>query len=76
MKNISLKIDENIFKETEAILSKLKKSRNKYINEALDYYNHIQSRKALQAILKEESALVTESSKEALREFEAIDYEG
>ena len=36
MKNVSLKIDDTIFDETEKILLKIKKPRNRYINEALD----------------------------------------
>jgi len=41
MKTVSLKIDDSIFGETENILSKIKKPRNRYINEALEYYNKI-----------------------------------
>ncbi len=44
MKNVSLKIDDSIFGETEKILSRIKKPRNIYINEALDYYNLLQKR--------------------------------
>jgi len=41
MKNISLKMDDQIFGETEEILARIKKSRNRYINEAIDYYNKV-----------------------------------
>ncbi|MEX0719913.1 MAG: hypothetical protein WD511_01955 [Balneolaceae bacterium] len=47
MKIISLKIDENILGETDKILSNTKKTRNKYINEALDSYNKKQKRSIL-----------------------------
>ena len=41
MKTLSLKLDDNIFDETEDVLTKVKKTRNRYINEAVDYYNSI-----------------------------------
>ena len=44
MKTVSLKIDDSIFGETEKILSKIKKPRNRYINEAIEYYNKLQRR--------------------------------
>jgi predicted transcriptional regulator len=74
MKTLSLKIDESIFGETEMILSKMKQSRNRYINEAIAYYNRIQKRKILEKKLRKESAIVKGSSMEVLREFEDIDY--
>ena len=39
MKTVSLKIDDSIFGETENILTRIKIPRNRYINEALEYYN-------------------------------------
>ena len=74
MKNVSLKIDDSIFGETEKILSRIKKSRNRYINEALDYYNQLQKRLLLEKRLKVESALVKKDSMSVLKEFEEIDY--
>jgi len=74
MKNISLKIDDSIFENTEKILEKIKKPRNRYINEAIDYYNKLQKRLILEKRLKEESVLVREDSMNVLREFEEIDY--
>jgi hypothetical protein len=74
MKTVSLKIDESIFIETEKILSRSKKTRNRYINEALDYYNRYQRRILLEKILKNESELVKEESLSVLHEFERIDY--
>lgn len=44
MKTVSLKIDNDIFRETEEILAKVKKPGNRYINEALAYYNRQQQR--------------------------------
>lgn len=74
MKTVSLKIDDSIFGETEIIISRIKKPRNRYINEALDYYNKIQRRKMLEDKLNKESALVKNESLSVLNEFEEIDY--
>lgn len=74
MKTVSLKIDESIFKETEKILSHLKKPRNRYINEALDHYNKLQRNQFLQSKLKQESKLVEKDSMNILGDFEKIDY--
>jgi adenine-specific DNA methylase len=70
MKTVSLKIDDSIFGETEVILSKIKKPRNRYINEAIEYYNKLQNRKILESKLKKESALVKADSLSILKEFE------
>ncbi len=75
MKTVSLKIDDSIFTETDKILAGLKKSRNRYINEAIEYYNRIQKRAALEKKLKRESELTREGAMEVLREFEAFEYE-
>jgi predicted transcriptional regulator len=74
MKTVSLKIDDSIFGETEKILSRIKKPRNRYINEALEYYNRIQKRMILEKKLKKESELVKMDSISVLKEFEDIDY--
>jgi metal-responsive CopG/Arc/MetJ family transcriptional regulator len=74
MKTISLKIDEEIFRETEAVVSRLKKSRNRYINEAIDHFNQLHKRKALGEKLKKESYAVRNDSMDILKEFEDIDY--
>lgn len=74
MKTISLKIEDSIFNETEKLVSKLKKSRNRYINEAIDYYNSQQKRRILGDQLERESKLVRKESMTVLREFEKIEY--
>ena len=74
MKTVSLKIDDSIFGETEKILSRIKKPRNRYINEAIKYYNRIQSRLILEKRLKSESDLVKNDSLTVLKDFERIDY--
>ncbi|MGB3016959.1 MAG: hypothetical protein WBC65_04065 [Ignavibacteria bacterium] len=74
MKTISVKIEDSIFYETEKLVSKLKKSRNRYINEAIDYYNAQQNRQILSDQLERESKLVRKESIAVLREFEKVEY--
>jgi len=74
MKTVSLKIDESIFVETEKILSSISIPRNRYINEALEYYNKIQKRQLLEQKLKKESDLVKKNSMNILKDFEDLDY--
>ena len=74
MKNVSLKSDDSIFIETEKILSRIKKPRNRYINEALNYYNRLQRRLILEKKLQKESELVKNDSMSVLKDFEEIDY--
>ncbi len=74
MKTVSLKIDDLIFEETEKILSKNKKPRNRYINDALEYYNRVQKRMLLEKSLKSESEKVKDDSMNVLKEFEDIEY--
>lgn len=76
MKTVSLKIDDAVFTEAEKILSRLKVPRNRYINEAIDYYNKAQRRQLLEAKLKAESRLVKKESMKVLAEFEQADHEG
>lgn len=72
MKTVSLKIDDSIFGETEKILSGVNMPRNRYINEAIAYYNKVQKRQLLEKRLKTESALVHEDSMKVLKEFENL----
>jgi hypothetical protein len=72
MKTLSLKLDDNIFNETELVLSKVKKSRNRYINEAVDSYNRINKRKLISSKLAKESKLVRKESLLVLSEFESL----
>jgi len=74
MKTISLKINDSIFGETERILSRIKIPRNRYINEAIEYYNRVQKRQIIEKKLRSESALVKKDSLNTLKDFERIDY--
>lgn len=75
MKSISLKLKEPVFQEMEKILENVQVSRNKYINEAIEYYNALQDRFLLEKQLLQESAMVSEDSTAVLQEFEAIEDE-
>lgn len=74
MKTVSLKIDDSIFNETEKILARIKKPRNRYINEAIEFYNKLQRKQILEKRLKKESGLVQADSMSVLKDFEEIDY--
>jgi len=73
MKTISLKLDDDIFRDTDLLLDSINVSRNRYINDAIQYYNNIQRKIRLEKLLAEESKMCRESSKEVLKEFEMID---
>jgi hypothetical protein len=74
MKVISLNLDEVIFSETEIIVAEMKKPRNRYINEAIDFYNKHQQRVMLERKLYKESESVREDSMNILRDFENFNY--
>ncbi len=75
MKNLSLKLKDDIFKETEAIVAKVNTNRNRYINEAIEFYNRIQKRRLLSKQLSKESTIVSGDSLEVLAEFEKLNDE-
>jgi hypothetical protein len=72
MKTLSLKLDDDIFDETEKVVSELNLARNRYINEALNLYNQFNKRRVLKKKLTKESKLVAQSSSEVLAEFEKL----
>jgi len=76
MKSISLKLQDQILEDAEKILGQLKTSRNKYINEAVEFYNNYQKRILIAEQLAKESAMVADDSMEVLKEFEALEDEG
>ena len=74
-KPVLLKLNDEIFKETEEIISQTHISRNAYINQALSIYNKLNRRRALKKLLKYESGLVRHNSLELLDEFERLEDE-
>ncbi|MCX8487023.1 MAG: hypothetical protein ORN53_07630 [Crocinitomicaceae bacterium] len=73
MKTLSLKLDNSVFEETEKLLEKIQKTRNRYINEALEYYNQIQKKKLIEQLLISDSKLVSDESMKVLHEFENLE---
>lgn len=72
MKTLSLKLEDEIFSETEELISQISKTRNRYINEAVDFYNKINRRRLISNQLGMESGLVWENSMDVLAEFERL----
>ncbi len=72
MKTLSLKLDDEIFKDAEEMTSKLNLARNRYINEAVSIYNLFNKRQLLKKQLTKESKLTSKDSMEILREFEKL----
>ena len=68
---LSLKLDEDIFDETQTVCEQINKPRNRYINEALHFYNRLQKRRLLAQQLGQESRLVSDESMLVLQEFES-----
>ncbi len=73
MKRLSLKLDDSVFQDTEQLLKKINKPRNRYINEALKYYNRVQKKRIIANLLETESKLVQDESLKVLAEFENLD---
>ena len=70
MKTLSLKLDDGIFSETEELLRYVRIPRNRYINDAILYYNKYQKKNFLAKKLENESVLVREESVKIFFEFE------
>ncbi len=65
MKNLSPKLEDDIFSDIKDIISRIDKKRNKYINEALSLYK----RKLMKGTLVGESKLAYSSFMEVLDDF-------
>ena len=72
-KILSLKVQDEIFEETERVLKKVKRSRNAYINEAIHFYNKLIARRLLKNRLVRESNIVAADSMAVLEEFEKFE---
>ncbi|MBU2020606.1 MAG: hypothetical protein KJ941_13255 [Bacteroidetes bacterium] len=75
MKTLSLKLEDTIFSETEEIISQINKNRNRYINEAVEFYNQLNRRRIISKQLVMESGLVWGNSMDVLAEFERFNDE-
>lgn len=76
MKTLSLKLNESVFQETEVIIKEKGIPRNRYINEALEFYNRYHKRKKLAKAFARSSAMVRDSSMEVNAEFDKLIDEG
>lgn len=76
MKSIALKLDEDIFAETEQLAKQLNESRNRYINKALNHFNRLQRDYILTQLLASESQMVSVESLKVLSELEKLDDHG
>jgi predicted transcriptional regulator len=72
-KNLSLKLQDEIFEETENVLRKVKRPRNAYINDAIHFYNKLVARRLLKSKLVRESDIVAANSMAVLDEFEKFE---
>lgn len=72
-KNLSLKLQDEIFEETEQVLRKVNRPRNAYINEAIHFYNKLVERRFLKKKLVRESNIVVAESTAVLEEFEKFE---
>jgi hypothetical protein len=74
-KAVTLRLQETVLNEAEALTRKTKVPRDKYINNAVSFYNLYTKRRLLKERLHKESRLVRRSSMAVLREFERIEDE-
>ena len=74
-KTLSLKLQDNIFAETEAITKKIHMPRNAYINQAVDFYNKLKRRTMLKRELASDSLRVRENSMEILSIYDQFEDE-
>lgn len=72
-KVLSLKMQDELFAETEHLLHDIHQSRNAYINEAVAFYNRIQKRRSLKQQLVKESRTVYRTTLDVLDEFEQLE---
>jgi metal-responsive CopG/Arc/MetJ family transcriptional regulator len=72
MKRLTVSLEKAIFEEAEGILKEKGIPRNRYINEALDFYNRYHKRKKLAKAFSKASAMVRNSSMEVNAEFDLL----
>ena len=71
--SISLKLQDDIFDETETIRGMLHLARNTYINEAVAFFNKVKKMERLKRQIQSESRLVQKNSLSVLREMEDLE---
>ena len=73
MKSVLLKLDDQLFAETDKLVKAVRMSRSGYIKTAIEHYNKWQAKKALEEQLVREVQLLNEfdPDKELKDEFES-----
>jgi len=72
-KTLSLKLRDDVYRETEKVIHKKHIPRNAYINSAVQFYNKLQKRALLKKELATESRIIRDNSMEVLEVFEALE---
>jgi predicted transcriptional regulator len=72
MKVLSLKLDDDIYEETEKMTADMRMARNRYINDAVKLYNLFNRRRLLKKQLERESRLTRADSMETLDAYERL----
>ena len=72
MERWTIKLNDSVFEETEHILKEKGIPRNRYINEALDFYNRYHRWKKLAKSFAKASQLVRDSTMEVIAEFDLL----
>ena len=72
-KVLTLKLKDEIFEAVEKVLKKEGIPRNRYINNAIDYYNKLNRRRILKTQYLTEAELVQDNSLEVLEEFKQFE---
>jgi hypothetical protein len=72
MKVLSLKLDDDIYEDTERMTAGIGMARNRYINEAVKLYNLYNRRRLLKKQLERESRLTRADSMESLHDYERM----
>ena len=72
-KALSLKMDEKIFRDAEALIKKIKVPRNAYINHAVAFYTRCQKRRLVKMQLRKDVDLLNADTREVINSFELLD---
>jgi len=72
MKSITIKVEDKVLTDADAIIAHLNTSRQKYFSNAIQQYNSYVRRKLFKKQLTKESKLVSKDTLAILKEFEEL----
>lgn len=75
-KPLSVKMDDDVFRDADRIVKRTHTNRNAYINKAVRFMNKLHERRLLSERYRTDAAEVRNSSAEVLKEFESFLDEG